>query len=311
MSTKSPYTYVVLRYRHDPLTAEFANVGVVLHQPALGFLDARLRRTSGRISQIFPDLDGAALRSSLRDIERAIRRIARSEAGDLLTSLTDAAAVARRILPEDDTSFVWGPLGSGLTADPAKTLDQLYDRFVARYDEQPRVRRDDEAVWRPVRDRLAELHLADRLQPKRIESRIDAVEFQHAWKNGAWHCYQPLSFDLANEEVIREKARRWAGLMSTGGAARKAADGRAAAHRGRGKTAAHRDRAAARRWGVAAACAPGPAPAEPAPPRPRAAAHRPGHRPGHPLGRRRHSCRGRPALSGAAGRGAARRPAHS
>ena len=213
MSTKSPYTYVVLRYRHDPLTAEFANVGVVLHQPALGFLDARLRRTSGRISQIFPDLDGAALRSSLRDIERAIRRIARSEAGDLLTSLTDAAAVARRILPEDDTSFVWRPLGSGLTADPAKTLDQLYDRFVARYDEQPRVRRDDEAVWRPVRDRLAELHLADRLQPKRIESRIDAVEFQHAWKNGAWHCYQPLSFDLANEEVIREKARRWAGQM--------------------------------------------------------------------------------------------------
>ena len=213
MRTTSPFTYVVLRYRHDPLTAEFANVGVVVHQPALGFLNAKLRRTWGRISQIFPDVDGAALRSSLRDIERAIRRIGRSEAGDLLKSLTDAAAVARRVLPEDDTSFVWGPLGSGLTADPARTLEQLFDRFVARYDEPPRVRRDDEAVWRPVRERLAELHLADRLQPKKIESRIDAVEFQHAWKNGAWHCYQPLSFDLANEEGIREKARRWAGQM--------------------------------------------------------------------------------------------------
>jgi hypothetical protein len=153
------------------------------------------------------------LRSSLRDIERAVKRLARSEAGDLLTWLTDAGVLARRILPEDDTSFVWGPLGSGLSANPTKTLDQLFERFVARFDEQPRVRRDDDAVWRPVRDRLAELHLADRLQPKKIESRIDAVEFQHAWKNGAWHCYQPLSFDLANEEGIREKARRWAGQM--------------------------------------------------------------------------------------------------
>src|SRR5262249_32347923 len=38
---KSPFTYVVLRYRHDPLAAEFANVGVVLHQPASGFLNAK------------------------------------------------------------------------------------------------------------------------------------------------------------------------------------------------------------------------------------------------------------------------------
>jgi hypothetical protein len=39
------------------------------------------------------------------------------------------------------------------------------------------------------------------------------VDFEHAWKNGEWHCYQPLSFDLANEENIRDKARRWAGHM--------------------------------------------------------------------------------------------------
>jgi hypothetical protein len=65
----------------------------------------------------------------------------------------------------------------------------------------------------PVRDRLAELKLADRLQPKTIASPFDRVEFDHAWKNGKWHCFQPLSFDLANEETIREKARRWAGQM--------------------------------------------------------------------------------------------------
>ena len=39
------------------------------------------------------------------------------------------------------------------------------------------------------------------------------MEFEHAWKNSEWRCYQPLSFDLANEENIRDKARRWAGHM--------------------------------------------------------------------------------------------------
>ena len=55
--------------------------------------------------------------------------------------------------------------------------------------------------------------LADRLQRKKIASPIDSVEFDHAWKNGEWHCFQPLSFDLANEDNIRDKARRWAGQM--------------------------------------------------------------------------------------------------
>jgi len=213
MTMRAPYSYVLLRYRHDPLAGEFANVGVILHQPSSGFLDAKIRHTLGRLSAMFPDIDSEGLRSSFRAIERELKRRAESQGADLLTSLKDAGSFGRQILPDDDSSFVWGPVGSGLTLDPAETLAALYERFVARYDERPRPHRDDAAVWRPVRDRLAELKLADRLQPKTIASPFDQVEFDHAWKNGAWHCFQPLSFDLANEENIREKARRWAGQM--------------------------------------------------------------------------------------------------
>ncbi len=55
--------------------------------------------------------------------------------------------------------------------------------------------------------------IADRLQPKAIRSRVGEVEFEHAWKNGAWHVYQPLSFDLASDDHIRDKAARWAGRL--------------------------------------------------------------------------------------------------
>jgi Protein of unknown function (DUF3037) len=204
--TKTPYTYVVLRYRHDSLSGEFANVGVVFHAPALGFLRAKMRHTLGRLSKMFPDLNGDAFKGSVKSIERAIARLAAPEASDLFARLKDAGAFAKAVLPDDDSSYIWGPVGSGLTADPAETLEMLYNRFVARYDEHHRQHRDDAAIWKPVRDRLAERKLADRLQAKTISSSLDCVEFEHAWKNGAWHCYQPLSFDLANEENIRDKA---------------------------------------------------------------------------------------------------------
>src|SRR5262249_22303541 len=127
--------------------------------------------------------------------------------------LKDAGVFAKSVLPIDDSSYVWSSVGSGITANPTDTLEKLYFRFVARYDEQHRYNRDDAAIWKPVRDRLADRKLADRLQAKIIISPLDKVEFEHAWKNGAWHCYQPLSFDLSSEDTIRDKARRWAGHM--------------------------------------------------------------------------------------------------
>lgn len=213
MTERRPYTYVLLRYRHDPLAGEFANVGVVLHDAKVGFLGIRVRKTLGRLSVMFPGLNADALKTSLRSIERGVTRLAKKEAGGLLTSLGDAAAFAQRVLPSEDTSFFWSPVGSGVTNDAAATLDKLYARFVGRYDDKTRSQRDDAAVWRPVRELLAQRSLADRLLAVTISSPLDQVEFDHAWKNGAWHCYQPLSFDLASGDSIREKASKWAGQL--------------------------------------------------------------------------------------------------
>jgi len=213
MTDRRPFTYILLRYRHDPLAGECVNVGVVLHEPTSGFLDARVRHTLGRITQIFPNVDGAALKSALRSIERGVRKLGIQEARDLFSAGSDVLAFARRALPDDDSSFVWGPVGSGMTREPAAELSRLYGRFVGLYDEEAKPARDDAAIWRPVRERLLAKGLADRLTAKTIESPADQVVFDHAWKNGAWHCYQPLSFDLASADSIRDKAARWAGHM--------------------------------------------------------------------------------------------------
>lgn len=215
MNDDKTYTYVLLRYRHDPLAGELANVGVVVHSAASGFLGAKVRKTIGRLGKMFPDMEKADLMNGLQVIERGLLRLRDREMSSLLSSLGgDALSLAKRVLPPDDSSLIWGDMGSGISRDLSGTLDKLYTRFVGLYDEETRTSRDDAAVWAPVRERLLERKLADRLEPKTIVSPIDKVDFDHAWKNGAWHCYQPLSFDLASGDSIRDKAAKWSGHMT-------------------------------------------------------------------------------------------------
>ena len=54
MSSRTRYTFIVLRYVHDIVNAEFVNVGVVLNAPDQKFLGARMNAKFGRITRFFP-----------------------------------------------------------------------------------------------------------------------------------------------------------------------------------------------------------------------------------------------------------------
>jgi hypothetical protein len=210
---REPYTYMILRYRHDAVAGEQINVGVVLHAPQSGFLGAAIRKAYGRISKVFPTVDGITLRQDLSQIERAFQKLAKTAVGGDLVSQPNVSNYALQVVGKDDSSLVWSDIGSGLTADPERTLADLSARFVSQYDEVVPARRSDAEIWKPFRDLLVERKVADVFESKTISTPLDEVEFEHAWKNGKWHCIQALSFDLATADGIREKAAKWAGHM--------------------------------------------------------------------------------------------------
>lgn len=215
MTDKQPYTYTVLRYFHDVMTGECVNVGVIVHAPNFSFLNGKIRGTIGRIKDIFPDLDNKAFKSAIWGVRRSIARLAKDQSDRLLFSpKCDAVALARAVLPADDSSLQWSPVGTGLTDNPQATLDRLFNRFVARYDVRHKGHRTDDEVWRPVGQKLEERHLASRLQETVIHGRSDDITFEHAWKNGIWHCYEPVSLDLADADGIKQKARGWLGHLT-------------------------------------------------------------------------------------------------
>lgn len=215
MTTKEPFSYVVLRYIHDILTGEFVNVGLVMVVPGRPLILTKARKTFGRIKNMFPDLDSDSYKRAIEAIERGMKAVDRGlKSEGMFKSEKTAGDYGRIALPLDDSSLQWSPVGAGLTADPQKTFDQLYHRFVARYDRASERRRSDEDVWRPVDAKLKEQGVNVELEPKCIQGSTDAVEFRHAWKNGRWHVYEPLSFDLSDADNIKDKARRWLGHLS-------------------------------------------------------------------------------------------------
>jgi hypothetical protein len=217
------YSYTILRYVHDIVTGEFVNVGVILRVPSANVIDVRVRKTIGRMRKLFPDLDRENFTRTMHAVQRSIFDLRRRlEKEPLLASNDDAATIIKKVLPLDDSSLQWStPVGTGLTDNPAKTIERLFERFVSRYDIRSTRRRTDDEVWQPVRQRLIERDLATVLQEATIQGEVDEIIFKHAWKNGIWHVYEPLSFDLADADGIKTKAREWRGHLAavTDGAA--------------------------------------------------------------------------------------------
>lgn len=211
------YTYTVLRYVHDTTTGEFVNVGVALYAPEAKYASALCRTTQGRLSRVFPGMHGEHFKSLMRYIQARFEELGAQLAGELpLASPENVMEIAQTVLPKDDSSLQWSPAGSGRCADPAETLERLFERMVARYDEPaPRKRRTEEDVWRHFKRDLEERRLLHRFEPKTIAVQDDEVEFDYAWKNGVWHCLEPISFDLAEPDSIRDKAHRWLGQMTS------------------------------------------------------------------------------------------------
>jgi len=215
MKKRETYSYTILRYVHDPMTSEFVNVGVVLYVAETGLVQSKLRSTIGRLKGVFPNIERSAFVSAMNAARRSLKAVATSErSAGFLKSDFDASGIAKKAIPADDSSLQWSPCGTGLTDDVSKTLDRLYERFVTRYDAHSRHRKSDDDVWRPVRQKLEERDLAKLLHEKSIQGSLDEISFKHAWKNGQWHVYEPLSFDLVDADGIKSKAREWLGHIT-------------------------------------------------------------------------------------------------
>lgn len=217
MSTTCTYQYVVLRYVHDTTSGEFINVGVALHAPDARFAGALCRPTYGRLSKVFPSMNPEHFKSLMRYIQAQFDELGTRLADELpLHGARSIEELTQQVLPADDSSLQWSAIGSGRTANPAQTLEALFERMVMRYDDKPaNQKKSEDDVWRHFKRTLETRQLLQYFEPKTVAVADDELNFDYTWKNGSLHCLEPVSFDLANPDSIHEKAHRWFGRIAS------------------------------------------------------------------------------------------------
>ena len=208
---KTTYSTITLRYLHDVVTGEFANIGVVLYSAEQRYLEARFTTSYERLNAIFLKIDHLHYRALMRYLANRFDEIAADIRDGLhVPPVTALKEIVRQVLPPDDSSLQWSEQGGGFTEDLAKTMDELFKRVVERYIAgAEQVSRTDDAIAKPFRAKLGKA--AEKLAAKRIEAKDYQYEFRFGWQNAVWHLYEPVSFDLLSPDSIREKAVRWYG----------------------------------------------------------------------------------------------------
>lgn len=215
--SKIPYSFSVLRYVHDPVTQEFANIGVVLYSKQARYLNAVCTANYSRISNMFGEIDGNKFRQTTRYIQDRLQNLGREMSTTLpFESTRSIEGILATVLPPDDSAFQFSRSGTGVSHDLDKALKDLFARFVERYSSRLEATpRDDDEVWRVYREPLERRHIVQYLTPKRIVAPDYDYEFQHSWKNQAWRVYEPVSFDLLEATSILDKANRWLGRAAS------------------------------------------------------------------------------------------------
>jgi hypothetical protein len=214
---RTPYSFSVLRYVHDPVSQEFINIGVAVYSRDAGFLRAICTTHYARITRMFTKIDGNRFRQLTRYIQEQVSAIGESLPTELPFEPGRAIEqLLAKVLPPDDSSVQFSSAGVGLSHDLEKTTAELFDRYVERYAlTSDASRRDDEDIWRTFRESLERRHVTAHLAPKRIVAPDYEYEFQRAWKNRLWHVYEPVSFDMVDGGSIVEKANRWVGRATS------------------------------------------------------------------------------------------------
>jgi hypothetical protein len=123
---RDPFAYAIVRVVPRIERGEQINVGVVLFCRARRFLAARTELDERRLAALAPDLDPADVRPRLETIER----VARGDESCGAVARLDASERFGWLVAPASTVIQCSQVHTGLTADPAATLDRLFEELV-------------------------------------------------------------------------------------------------------------------------------------------------------------------------------------
>ncbi len=211
------YQYQILRYLPDRVNEEFVNLGVAVFDPKSQVILTRFIDKASRVSAFFPEVNTRFLASTLKFLQSEFQTLGNQQLLELpLSKFDNLDDVTRAVLPKDDSALVFSEIKKGRDINLNVACDDLFDRVVLRnINEHDEIElRNDKEVWNKVyKNYFEKYNITQRLSNHTVKTKNDELEFDHAWKNGKWNCFETVSFKLSRPDAIKNKVYKWVGKM--------------------------------------------------------------------------------------------------
>ena len=209
--------YQILRYLPDRVSGEFVNLGIVALDPAKGNLKSKFINKIGKISSFFPHVNSRYLVKLTKTIQDELDTYSvRLQSEFAFKRINFLDEITKSILPKDDSALIFSEIKRTLDISVESTVADLFSRFVSAHlieDEDEEVRRDKE-VWNKVyKKHFDDYGISGHLAAHKVKTQNDELEFDKAWKNGAWNCFETVSFNLTRPDAIKNKVYKWVGKL--------------------------------------------------------------------------------------------------
>lgn len=209
--------YQILRYLPDRVSGEFVNLGVVAYDSSNKILRGKFISKIGKISEFFPDVNSRYLIKCIRAIQDSLHVIS----GRLNSELTFESEytienITKSVLPKDDSALIFSETKKTLDINADAAINDLFARFVKTHlieGDDAEIRKDKE-VWNKVYKKHFEKYgITKHFRHHKVKTQNDELEFDKAWKNGVWNCFESVSFNLSRQDTIKNKVYKWVGKL--------------------------------------------------------------------------------------------------
>lgn len=211
--------YAVVRFLPYPETEEFANVGVVLMCPRLGYFDFRLEtRRRDRVTAFFPELPPRLfpfgrkeMRAELARVQKLLEKWSGGKENQIIcdTGVPYFQDVFRNLTRPREAVFRFSSVGTVMAANPTAELERLFGHFVERQFAQ-HLDYQEKVMTERVARTLREFHVVGyRAEALGNEDYRVTMPFVWGTSRGDIRGIKPL--DLAKTDTTRiiEHGERW------------------------------------------------------------------------------------------------------
>ncbi len=208
--------YQILRYLPDRVSGEFVNLGIVAYDYSGKLLKSKFINKIGKISNFFPTVNSRYLIKSIKTIKEDLELLSnRFQSEFTFDNFESLDSITKTILPKDDSSLVFSETKKCLDIEVGATVTDLFSRFINLHldVEDDEVRKDKE-VWQKIyKKHFDDYGISVHLNHHKVTTQNDEIEFDKAWKNGVWNCFETVSFNLTRSDTIKNKVYKWVGKL--------------------------------------------------------------------------------------------------